>query len=559
MKSKYTAYSLTIGGIMVLLSRFSTAAPVPDAGSTLRDIEKKINAETPVFTPNPPIENLQATPPQTHNNELRFLVTAFKIEGHTRFSEEELQAILNPLIGREHSLSEIEDAIMSISRHYWKNNYPLAYAYIPPQDIKNGIVKISVVEGRYGTISIINKSNTKDAVINRFFSVEKEKYPIINSQRLERLLNILKEITETTEISSALSKGTEAKSSDLSIKINSAPAVTGNFETNNYGSSFTGKNHIEGALNWSNPFGLGDRLNTKVLSSGEGQDFFLLGYNIPVGAHGWRLGATYSDSTYQLGGEFSNLNAHGKASKLTLSANYPITHLQNKNLNLNININQKKLNDTIGTVALLTSNKTQYSGAVALNGQFALYPEHQSIFNVALEAGTLKTTIDQDTSRSSRGENFSKISYTASNSYAFSASATLSLAINGQKAFKNLDSSEKISLGGIYGVRAYKSGAGSGDKGYIANLELRYRTRAPFDYGQTVWILFADAGQVRINIDPAPNTPNKQNLFGVGTGLQWQLPYKTSLQIIHAIRGRHNEPGESNPRSRTWIQLSKSF
>ncbi len=545
--------------MLVLLSRFATAAPMPDAGSTLRDIEKKINAETPIFIPNSPPENLQATPPKNYNNELRFLVTAFQIEGNTRFADAELLALLKPMTGSEHSLSEIEDAIMNISRYYWKNNYPLAYAYIPPQDIKNGVIKVAVVEGRYGAINIINKSNTKDSVINRFFAVEKEEYPIINSQRLEHLLNILKEMTDTSEISSALSKGEEAKSSNLSININSAPAVTGNLEANNYGSSFTGKNHIEGGLNWSNPLGLGDRLNTKVLSSGEGQDFFLLGYTIPVGAHGWRLGAAYSDSSYQLGGEFANLNAHGKASRLTLSANYPITRLQNRNLNLDINFNQKKLNDIIGTTALLDSNKTQYSGSVALNGQFSLHPAHQSIFNTALEAGTLHTTVSQNASVSTNEESFSKLSYALTNSYLFSPATTLSLAINGQKAFKNLDSSEKISLGGIYGVRAYKPGAGSGDKGFIANLELRYRTRAPFDYGQTSWMLFVDAGHVRINIDPAPATINTQNLVGIGTGLQWQLPYKTSLQILYAMRARHNEPGESNPRSRAWLQLTKNF
>ena len=54
---------------------------------------------------------------------------------------------------------------------------------------------------------------------------------------------------------------------------------------------------------------------------------------------------------------------------------------------------------------------------------------------------------------------------------------TLSLyaAISVQFASKNLDISEKMSLGGSTGVRAYPSGEANGDQGYVLNLELRQR------------------------------------------------------------------------------------
>ena len=45
--------------------------------------------------------------------------------------------------------------------------------------------------------------------------------------------------------------------------------------------------------------------------------------------------------------------------------------------------------------------------------------------------------------------------------------------MRGQLAFDNLDSSEKMELGGAYGVRAYPEGEAFGDEGYIATAEAR--------------------------------------------------------------------------------------
>lgn len=68
--------------------------------------------------------------------------------------------------------------------------------------------------------------------------------------------------------------------------------------------------------------------------------------------------------------------------------------------------------------------------------------------------------------------------------------------VQGQWSDGNLDSSEKISLGGAYGVRAYPEGEAQGDQGYVANVELRY---ALTEIAQL--FTFVDHGEVLLNKD----------------------------------------------------------
>ena len=84
---------------------------------------------------------------------------------------------------------------------------------------------------------------------------------------------------------------------------------------------------------------------------------------------------------------------------------------------------------------------------------------------------------------------------------ALSRDWTVYASVLGQRASKNLDSSEKFSLGGAQGVRAYPVGEAAGDEGALATLELRYAL--PQWLGATPQlVLFADSGRVRINKNP---------------------------------------------------------
>ncbi len=87
--------------------------------------------------------------------------------------------------------------------------------------------------------------------------------------------------------------------------------------------------------------------------------------------------------------------------------------------------------------------------------------------------------------------------------------------ISAQKAFDNLDSSEDFSLGGVSGVRAYPTGEGYGDEGYVIQLEARYKLNDKIEP-----YLFYDQGYSRTNQDPWVAGNNNRNINGAGIGLR---------------------------------------
>ena len=138
--------------------------------------------------------------------------------------------------------------------------------------------------------------------------------------------------------------------------------------------------------------------------------------------------------------------------------------------------------------------------------------------------------------------------------------------INSQLATKNLDSSEKFSLGGPYGVRAYPVNEALGDQGYIMNFELRYRV-----YSNVDLIGFVDHGGIDLHVNPwlnsNPGVPGFYTLSGGGIGLNWTVPgnfmirgsmaQRIGLNPARSAAGYDSDGTLKTPHF--WLTLSKSF
>jgi hemolysin activation/secretion protein len=129
--------------------------------------------------------------------------------------------------------------------------------------------------------------------------------------------------------------------------------------------------------------------------------------------------------------------------------------------------------------------------------------------------------------------------------------------IQGQLSDKNLSSSEKLSLGGAYGVRAYPQGEAVGDIGVLGNLELRYQINPMW---QT--LAFVDAGTVRINKSRWDNTgTNHRSLSAAGIGAKMQIRGLT-LDATLAYRLSSSEKAvsdNSDDSYRFWLRSMWQF
>lgn len=135
------------------------------------------------------------------------------------------------------------------------------------------------------------------------------------------------------------------------------------------------------------------------------------------------------------------------------------------------------------------------------------------------------------------------------------------ISARGQLASKNLDGTEKLSLGGATGVRAYPAGEAAGDNGWFGRLTLRRLVWEKPSSGILSVQLFAESGRVQRHHTPyvGSGVPNIRSLSGVGAGAMFRLGGLT-LDVVGAVSLGSDAPTSDDfAPVRWWLQATWTF
>ncbi|MBW8302839.1 MAG: ShlB/FhaC/HecB family hemolysin secretion/activation protein [Brevundimonas sp.] len=493
----------------------------------------------------------------------RIRVDALRITGATLFTEAELLAATGFTPGSELTLPELRNAAARITRFYNDHGYVLAQAYLPAQDVVAGTVTIDVLEGRYGAIELRNQSGVSDAVVNGVLGGLDRGDPVAIAP-LERRLLLLSDIPGV-QVHSTLSPGADVGSSDLTVDLTRAPLISGSLEADNAGNRYTGAYRFGGSVNFANPTGMGDLISLRVLASTEGLAYGRAAWQAPLGEA--TVGIAYTHMQYDLGREFEVLDAGGTADIFSVFASYPLIRSRTANLYALASFDAKFLSDEIGLVSQV-SDKEIRAVTVGLRGD-----SHDGFGGGGWNAGSLSWTsgdldiespleraADAISARSQGG--FNKLQYAVSRLQTVSGPLSVYGSLRGQLATDNLDSSEKMELGGAYAVRAYPEGEAYGDEGYVATVEARlmldqWTQSLP---GQFQFIAFVDGGEVDFAHDPWFPGSNHARRSGGGIGINWFGPDDLIIRASYARRF-NDQISTSGPdeTGRAWFQIVKLF
>jgi hemolysin activation/secretion protein len=491
------------------------------------------------------------------------LISALRLSGHTLYSEDALLRITGFRPGSKLTLSELQIMTIKISEHYHRNGYFAARAYLPQQDIKNGIVLITVMEGRYGKIILNNKTDISDHLPNRILS-GLNSGDVIATAPLERALLLLSDLPGVA-VASTLAPGDTVGESDLIVTLTSGKRINGSIDADNAGNRYTGMYRIGATVNFNEPLDLGDVITLRVLTSGYGLYYARASYQLQVGQG--RVGAAYSILGYRLGEEFESLHANGTARIASLFGSYPLIRSRSNNLYAGLALEYRTYQDRTDVVMSVTDKRSQVLLA-------SLTGDHRDGFagggtgsySFIVTAGNLDIQTSAahsfDAATANTNGAYSKLDFSAVRLQNVTNTVSLYAAVNGQFAAKNLDVSEKMELGGMYAVRAYPEGEAYADEGFVGTLEARLLLPALSrrQVGQIHLVGLFDMGTVTINKSPWTNEPNSRTLSGIGVGLTWENFNDFSVKTYYA-RKLGNEPATSAPDSpgQFWIQLVKYF
>ena len=553
-KNKFVPFAL------LALSQGVFAQQPPSAGSQIQQIP-------PSPTPQKAAPALRiepsTTPATPASDAAKITVNSLQVTGARVFPEAELLALTGFKPGSELSLGELRAMALTITQRYRSAGYFVAQAYLPAQEIKDGAVTIAVIEGQYGKVAVRNQSNLSDDLVQSQLGGLNSGDTVAIAPLESRLL-LLSDIPGVN-VTSTLAPGASPGTSDLIVDIAPGRRVTGSIDADNAGNRYTGEYRLGATVNLNNAAGRGDVASLRVLTSGSGLNYARASYQMQFGKA--TAGVAYSWLGYELGREFSYTGATGTARIASIYGSYPLIRSRNTNLYAGLAFDHKTYQDKnrIDLGMPVADKKSQVLTA-SLRGDHrdSLGGGGVSGYSLAWSAGNINLQTpelqDRDALAQTSGQ-FSKLGFSAMRLQSMTDSVSLHAGINGQVASKNLDVSEKMELGGMYGVRAYPAGEAYADQGYVLTLEARLRLPTPDQFpGQMQLIGFIDTGSVTTHKNPWDAGDNRRTLSGAGVGLNWS---DTNNFLVRAFYARKlgNEAATSAPdkSGRFWVQAIKYF
>ncbi|WP_196869929.1 ShlB/FhaC/HecB family hemolysin secretion/activation protein [Polaromonas sp. CG_9.11] len=545
---------------LLALSQTGFAQQPPSAGSQSQQIPA---APVPQkIAPNIRLEP-SSTPATPASDAVKIVVNRLQVTGAQTYPEAELVALTGFRPGNELTLGELRGMALKITERYRSNGYFVAQAYLPAQEIKDGVVTIAVVEGQYGKIAVRNQSNMSDDLVQRQLGGINTGDTVAIAPLESRLL-LLSDIPGVN-VTSTLTPGASLGASDLIVDVTPGQRVTGSIDADNAGNRYTGEYRLGATLNLNNAAGLGDVASLRVLTSGPGLSYARASYQMQFGKA--TAGVAYSWLGYELGKEFSSLQANGTAKIASIYGSYPLIRSRNTNLYALLAFDAKTFQDRVDTISSVVDRKAQALMATLRGdhrdslgrGGLSSYSLTGTAGNIDIQTPAMQA-FDAVTAQSNG--HYTKLGFSAMRLQSVTDTVSLYAGINGQVASKNLDSSEKMSLGGMNGVRAYPEGEAYADQGYLLTLEARMQLPKLAEQmpGQLQLVGFVDTGSVTLSKNPWTTGDNRRTLSGAGVGLNWSEYNNFMVRTYYARKlGSGTATSAPDKSGRFWIQAVKYF
>lgn len=516
-------------------------------------------------------------PQKKEGPEKTVFVRKFSFSGNTVYPEEKLNKLLKDFENKDLTFFDLEEAAYVISKFYRDHGYFVAKAYLPAQDIQNGTVEMKVVEGRFGEIEVhggdIGITDLAKSAISNHLKPDQ----IVKREDLEAGLLNIKDLNGVTA-SSSITSGKRPGTSKLNVKVEKERLVSGNIGADNWGTRYITPFRGNGQVFINNPLGFGDRINGYLISSGKRLNYFDGGYSFPV-FNGPRLGLDYSQMRYKLGKELESLDVKGEISDFSTYITHKFINTLSTKLIATLNYDNRRIKSKL-------LGLTQYDRVMNVV-DFEMTFEHRdklwgggftslrltpTVGNANLSKSVEDVKDDERTTRFA-GRYF-KLRYEASRLQKVSDRFSLYLFGRGQYAGKNLEPSEKMSIGGPLGVRAYPIGEASSTKGNVFSLEGRYTLPIGGTGVYYQLVGFYDLGTATLFAKPYegfrngnPNLKNSFTLQGAGIGLNVFRLSRYTFSAKYAWKIGKNEGADINGFDSSgknhpgmfWVQLGIQF
>ncbi|MBN4004089.1 ShlB/FhaC/HecB family hemolysin secretion/activation protein [Nostoc sp. LPT] len=506
--------------------------PSPELPQPLPPPAEILPPSAPTPTPDePPPGNF----PQT------IVVDRFEVVGSTVFSAQELALATAEFTKRPISLSEVYQARSKITDLYVKNGYITSGAYIPPQRIQSGVIKIQVVEGKLADIQITGTRRLNPNYVRSRLAIATS--PPLNRQRLLEALQLLQLNPLIQNVTAELSAGSGTGTSLLEIKVSEAKTFSSQIILDNGRSPSVGSFRRGLRLNEANLLGLGDGLSVGYTNT-DGSNSFDASYTLPLNPRNGTLSLNYGvTSSNVIEHDFAFLDIESTSRYYELTFRQPIVQTPTQEFALGLTASRREsdissLLQRIGNPASELSPGADEEGRTKVSALrfFQEWTNRNSREVIALRSqfslgiDVLNATVNQDAPDSRF------FAWQGQGQWArlLAPETLLLLRVNTQLASRTLLPIEQFGLGGQDSIRGYRQDYLLTDNGAFVSAEVQVPILRLPQINSTLQVVpFVDFG-VGWNSSGREN-PDPNTLAAIGLGLRWSQGDRFTVRLDWGI------------------------
>lgn len=492
----------------------------------------------PAPTPNLPSDGAGDSP-------ATITVLRYEVEGSTVFDAAELAVVTQPFVGKV-SFSQLLQARSAITQLYVDRGYVTSGAFIPPQTLEAGVVKIQVIEGRLEDVRISGTQRLRPHYIRS--RLERAGSQPLNVQALLEGLKLLQIDPLLSSISADLQAGIEPGTSLLDVTIAEADPFSATVSLDNGRSPSVGSFRRKIALRHGNLVGIGDALDL-AYSNTQGSNALDLGYAVPLNARNGTLRLAYGRTRSEvIEKPFNILDITAKSIYYEGTYRQPLYQTASEEFALGFTLSrqesQTKLGiDNIGGVPLSPGADDQGRTKISALRFFQEWNQRSSQQVLAARSqfslGTPWFDATQnsfDATQNAKAPDSNFFSWRGQGQWVRLLAPETLMLVRGdvQLSDRTLVPLEQFGIGGQNSVRGYRQDALLTDNGLLVSGEVRLPIARIPDWDTVVQLApFIDLGHGwNKNSD---RQPEEQTLVGTGLGLIWRQGKNFSARLDWGI------------------------
>jgi hemolysin activation/secretion protein len=446
---------------------------------------------------------------------------------------------VKPFVGKNLTFEQLLAIRTAITNFYTSKGYTTSGAFLPPQNISSGAIKVQVIEGELERVQIKGLKHLKNIYVRS--RLEAAAKTPVNIRRLEAALQLLQQDPLLRRVQAELTAGTTPGRNVLIVNLKEAQPLSSALIVDNREPPSVGSLHGTALLSHNNLLGLGDRLDAEFGLT-QGVSSYNLNYELPVNdARDGRVNIRYSNGRNRVVEQpFAPLNIKGRSQTYSVGFRQPLIRTPSSEFALGLAVDLRH-----SQTFLLENEPFSFTPGpedgeskvrvirfsqdwVNRSSSSVLAARSQFSFGLGVLGATVNNTGTDGRFVGWLGQFQWLQALNESKDAAFVVRAAAQLTGD------SLLPLEQFSIGGINSVRGYRTDWAVGDNGIIGSVEVRLPiVRERNGFGLLQVVPFIDAGTVWSNSNET--FPDSNTLVSTGLGLWWQLNNSLSARLDWGI------------------------